>query len=153
VTSQQITSLMLALATIALLALAAGTLARHVGQPPVIGEVLLGVLLGPSLLHGAISNAAFPADIRPFLIALANVGVALFMFTVGADLDVSRLVGRRIVAGTVASGSIALPFGLGCALALYLRTDHSTGNRTGFVLFMGAAMSVTAFPVLARILN
>ena len=152
-TTQQISTLLLALAMISLLSFGAGALARRLGQPPVIGEVLLGVLVGPTLLQGAISNAIFPTEIRPFLTALANIGVTLFMFTVGAELDAGLLRGRKIVAGTVASGSIALPFGLGCALAFYLFADHQTSNKTGFVLFMGAAMSVTAFPVLARILT
>jgi Kef-type K+ transport system membrane component KefB len=153
VTTQQTTTLFLALAVISLLSFGAGALARRLGQPPVIGEVLVGVLLGPTLLHGAISDALFPADIRPFLTALANIGVALFMFTIGAELDARLLRGHKTVAGIVAAGSIALPFLLGCALALYLFTGHPTGDRTSFILFMGAAMSVTAFPVLARILT
>ncbi|MFI1927034.1 MULTISPECIES: cation:proton antiporter [unclassified Streptomyces] len=152
-TTQQISAMLFALAIISLFSFGAGALARRFGQPSVIGEVLLGVLVGPTLFHGVISNAVFPTDILPFLTALANVGVALFMFTVGADLDAGVLRGRKMVAGTVASGSIVLPFGLGCALAFYLVADHQTGNKTGFVLFMGAAMSVTAFPVLARILT
>ena len=151
--SQQVSSLLLALALISLLAYAAGSLARRLGQPPVIGEVLLGVLLGPTLFNGAISNILLPNDIRPFLTALANIGVALFMFGIGAEVDARLLHGRRVIAGAVASGSIALPFALGAALALFLINDHPTGNRTGFILFMGAAMSVTAFPVLARILT
>ncbi|MBM9509914.1 cation:proton antiporter domain-containing protein [Actinacidiphila acididurans] len=151
-TTQQTSGLLLALGAIALLAFGAGALARRFRQPPVIGEVLLGVLLGPTLFHGAVANALFPADTRPFLTALADIGVALFMFTVGAELDATLLNGRKVVAGTVASGSIALPFALGSLLALYLFSGHPTGNKTSFVLFMGAAMSVTAFPVLARIL-
>ncbi|BCJ50275.1 hypothetical protein Asp14428_17500 [Actinoplanes sp. NBRC 14428] len=152
-TTGQTTTLLVALAVIVLLSYAAGAVARRLGQPPVIGEVTLGVLLGPTLLHGAISDAVFPTDIRPFLGALANIGVALFMFTVGAELDAMLLRGRKLVTGTVASGSIALPFALGSVLALHLFDDHPTGNRTAFMLFMGAAMSVTAFPVLARILT
>jgi Kef-type K+ transport system membrane component KefB len=143
---------MFALAVIALLAYVAGRLARLLGQPPVIGEIALGILLGPTLLSGAISDAVFPADIRPYLTALANIGVALFMFTVGAEVEGEPLRGRRLVAGAVAGGSIALPFGLGVALAAFLFQEHPTDNRAGFVFFMGAAMSVTAFPVLARIL-
>jgi len=153
VTTDQISMLMLALAVIALLSFAGGALARRLGQPPVIGEILLGVALGPTLLSGAISDHLFPTDIRPFLTALANIGVALFMFTVGAEMDAKLLRGRRLVAGTVAAGSIALPFGLGAVLAVYLLGHHPSDNRTGFILFMGAAMSVTAFPVLARILT
>lgn len=150
--TRHISLLMFALAIIALLAYFAGRLARRVGQPPVIGEIVLGILLGPTLLSGAISDAVFPADIRPYLTALANIGVALFMFTVGADVEGEPLRGRRLVAGAVASGSVALPFGLGVALAVFLFHEHPTDNRTGFMFFMGAAMSVTAFPVLARIL-
>lgn len=152
-TTGQISMLLLALAVIALLAHAAGALARRLGQPPVIGEVVIGVLLGPTILNGALSDHLFPTDIRPFLSALANLGVALFMFTVGAELNAGLLRGRRLVASTVAAGSIALPFGLGALLALHLLESHPAGNHTGFVLFMGAAMSVTAFPVLARILT
>ncbi|MFR0356689.1 cation:proton antiporter domain-containing protein [Streptomyces sediminimaris] len=150
--THQVTTLFLALAAISLMAYAAGAVTRRLRQPPVIGEVFLGVLLGPTVLNGAVSDALFPEDIRPFLTALANIGVALFMFSVGAELDAGLMRGRRFVAGTVAVGSIILPFLLGALLALYLFDSHPTGDRTGFVLFMGAAMSVTAFPVLARIL-
>ncbi|MFD4792820.1 cation:proton antiporter [Streptomyces anulatus] len=150
--TEQVTMLFLALALISALAFGAGALARRFNQPPVIGEVILGVLLGPTLL-GPVSEQLFPHDVRPFLTALANIGVALFMFAVGAELDAGLLRGRRAVAGTVASGSIALPFALGVLLALYLVDSHPTDDKTGFVLFMGCAMSVTAFPVLARILT
>ncbi|MDG5805964.1 cation:proton antiporter [Streptomyces ossamyceticus] len=101
----------------------------------------------------AVSGALSPDDVRPFLAALASLGVALFMFTVGAELDTGLLRGHRAVAGTVAVGSVVLPFGLGALLALHLFASHPTADRTGFVLFMGAAMSVTAFPVQARILT
>jgi Kef-type K+ transport system membrane component KefB len=148
-----VAAFLLALALIALLAFVAGTLARRLKQPPVIGEVFIGILLGPTLFNAAISDALFPADIRPFLSAVANVGVALFMFTVGAEINAGLLRGRRIMAGTIAVGSIVLPFTLGAVLALHLFHAHRTDNRLAFVLFMGAAMSVTAFPVLARILT
>ncbi|MER5458031.1 cation:proton antiporter [Micromonospora sp. NPDC002389] len=150
--SHQVPSLLLALALISLLAFGAGAVARRLRQPPVIGEVVVGILLGPTLFNGLISDTLFPTDIRPFLTALATIGVVLFMFTVGAELNACLLRGRRVVAGTVAAGSIALPFGLGALLALYLFPRHPTDSKLGFVLFMGAAMSVTAFPVLARIL-
>ncbi|GIJ81419.1 hypothetical protein Xph01_58510 [Micromonospora phaseoli] len=140
------------MALISLLAFAAGAVARRLRQPPVIGEVVLGILLGPTLLSGTISDALFPEDIRPFLSALATIGVVLFMYTVGTELNAGLLRGRRVVAGTVAAGSIAVPFGLGALLALHLYASHPTESKIGFVLFMGAAMSVTAFPVLARIL-
>ncbi|GIJ27820.1 hypothetical protein Vqi01_29820 [Micromonospora qiuiae] len=151
--THQVSALLLALAAISLLAAMAGAAARRLRQPPVIGEVALGILLGPTLLNGLVSDTLFPADIRPFLSALAALGVVLFMFTVGAELNAGLLRGRRMVAGTVAAGSVAVPFGLGALLALYLFNRHPTDNKTGFVLFMGAAVAVTAFPVLARILT
>ncbi|QOC93363.1 cation:proton antiporter [Micromonospora craniellae] len=150
--SYQVPPLLLALALISLLAFGAGAVARRLRQPPVVGEVVVGILLGPTLFNGLISDTLFPTDIRPFLTALATIGVVLFMFTVGAELNAGLLRGHRVVAGTVAAGSIALPFGLGALLALYLFPRHPTDSKLGFVLFMGAAMSVTAFPVLARIL-
>ncbi|WBB56638.1 cation:proton antiporter [Verrucosispora sp. WMMD573] len=150
--SHQVPMLLLALALISLLAFVAGAAARRLGQPPVIGEVALGILLGPTLLSGTISDTLFPEDIRPVLGALATIGVVLFMFSVGAELNTDLLHGRQVVAGTVAAGSIALPFSLGVLLALHLFPRHPTDSRLGFMLFMGAAMSVTAFPVLARIL-
>ena len=151
--TDQLTSFLVALAMIVLLAALFGAGARRLGQPAVIGEIVLGVLLGPTLFSGVVSDALFPATIRPFLSALANVGVALFMFTVGLEFDRRLLRGRRVIAASVASGSILLPFSLGVALAFYLVQRHPAENRTAFILFMGAAMSVTAFPVLARILT
>jgi Kef-type K+ transport system membrane component KefB len=153
VKTEQIYSLLLALAVISLLAYLFGAAARRLGQPAVIGEIVLGVLLGPTVLSGVLSDTLFPVTIRPFLSALADVGIALFMFTVGLDFDRRLIRGRRMVASTVACGSILLPFALGVALAFYLLRGHPSNNHTAFVLFMGAAMSVTAFPVLARILT
>ncbi|KLL12194.1 cation:proton antiporter [Protofrankia coriariae] len=152
-TSSQVTTLLVDVAVIVLLARALGALASRFDQPPVIGEVFAGILVGPSLFHGAISDTLFPTDVRPFLTALANIGVAVFMFIVGLELDRALLRGRGRLAATVSIGSILLPFGFGTALALYLATTHNPTHRLGFVLFMGAAVSVTAFPVLARILT
>lgn len=152
-TTDQIVQLLVALAVIAALAHAAGALCRRFGQPPVVGEVLVGVALGPGILGGAVSNVLLPSEIRPFLTALANIGVALFMFTVGAEVNARLLRPHRLIAATVAASSIVLPFALGATLALWLVGHHPAANRLGFVLFMGAAMAVTAFPVLARILT
>ncbi len=136
-----------------LLARLLGVLARRLGQPAVIGEVLAGIALGPTLFHGAISDALFPTDIRPLLAALAAVGVAVFMFIVGLEWDATLIRGSGSLAATVSFSSILLPFGLGSLLALYLMDDYGTGDQTAFTLFMGIAMSITAFPVLARILT
>lgn len=152
-TAQTVGHLVLGLAIIVVLARLFGRLARWIGQPPVVGEIVAGILLGPTLLGGALTDAVFPADIRPSLQALATVGVVLFMFLVGLELDGSLLRGRGRTASGVAVASIVLPFGLGAVLALHLLNRHHTENRLAFVLFLGAAMSVTAFPVLARILT
>lgn len=151
-TSQQTCQLLLAMALILLLAAAFGRAARRFGQPAVVGEIVLGVLLGPTLSPG-LSARVIPAGIRPQLGALADVGVALFMFLVGlgADHGFLRTRGRR--AAGAALGATVLPFVLGCLLALGLgHTGQAAPSRLGSVLFFGIAMSMTAFPVLARIL-
>jgi K+:H+ antiporter len=153
VTSHQVVFLLLDLAMVVAVARLLGAVARRLGQPPVIGEVLAGLLLGPSLFGSGFSSALFPDDIRPFLTALGNVGVALFMFVVGLELERTLVRGRGKLAATVSLGSIVLPFALGAVLALTFAGRHAGANRLGFVLFVGAAMSVTAFPVLARILT
>jgi Kef-type K+ transport system membrane component KefB len=152
-TSHQTVLLLVDLALILVLARMLGALATKLGQPAVIGEILAGILVGPTLFGGSIANTLFPLDVRPFLTALANVGVAVFMFIIGLELDTKLLRGKGKIASTVSSLSMVLPFVLGVTLALYLVRNHTTTGRLGFVLFMGAAMSVTAFPVLARILR
>ena len=152
-TAQQTTALLAGLAVLVILARLLGALARRLGQPAVIGEVLAGIALGPTLFHGAISDALFPDDIRPLLGALAAVGIAVFMFIIGLEWDATLIRGIGSLAATVSFSSILLPFGLGAALAVYLLDDHAADDRTAFMLFMGIAMSITAFPVLARILT
>ncbi|MEO3808373.1 cation:proton antiporter [Sphaerisporangium sp. B11E5] len=145
--------LLLGLAVIVAVARLFGMLARRLGQPAVIGEIVAGILLGPTLFGGAISGTLFPAEVRPSLTLLADLGVCLFMFLIGLHLDHTLLRGQSRTASVVSFGAILLPFGLGVLLALHLAGGHETGDRTAFVLFMGAAMAVTAFPVLARILT
>ena len=152
-TSQQAVMLLLDLALILAAAHLLGALARRFDQPPVIGEILAGILLGPTLFHGAVSATLFPTDIRPPLTALADIGVAVFMFVVGLEIDHTLLRNNRRTALGVSIGSITLAFGLGTLLALYLWQSHPAPTYVGFVLFIGAAMSITAFPVLARILT
>ncbi len=146
-------ALILDLAVIVALAWVLGALARRLGQPAVIGEILGGILLGPTLFGGAITTNLFPAGVRPPLATLANVGVCVFMFLVGLELDRNLLRGQARIATTVSLSAVVLPFALGAVLALYLVDIHPTGHRLAFVLFLGTAMSVTAFPVLARILT
>jgi Kef-type K+ transport system membrane component KefB len=138
-----------------------GRLVRHLRQPPVVGEVIAGVALGPSLLGllpGNPSARIFPTEARPYLSAIAQVGLLVFMFGIGWEFDKRLLSGRRGTAGAISIGSVTLPFVLGVGLATMLYPHHHTvrGNHTSFTafaLFMGATMSITAFPVLARMLT
>ena len=136
----------------------AGKAVQYVGQPPVIGEMIAGLALGPSLL-GALAPATmaqlFPADSLAPLAALSQLGVLLFMFVVGLRLDLALLRSKARAAVATSYASIAAPFGLGAAIAPWLH-DRLAPAGVGllpFALFLGAAMSVTAFPVLARILS
>ncbi|MBF6209654.1 cation:proton antiporter [Nocardia puris] len=126
---------------------------RRIGQPAVIGEILAGILLGPTLFGGELTRSLFPSEVRPSLTVLAEIGVVVFMFLVGLELDQKLLRGQGRIASGVALSSIVFPFALGALLALYLFQRHPTEHRLAFILFLGTAMSVTAFPVLARILT
>jgi Kef-type K+ transport system membrane component KefB len=149
-----ITTILVELATIIVLARVTGWLFTKVGQPAVVGEITAGILLGPSIIGADLSAEIIPLDTRPFLALLASIGLVLFMFVVGLELDTSLIKGNGRVAGSVSVASILLPFTLGFGLAYLLRDDHQVGDDfLPFALFVGAAMSVTAFPVLARILT
>ncbi|MEV4339049.1 cation:proton antiporter [Streptomyces sp. NPDC049590] len=152
-TSHQVQLLFVDLALILLLARVMGRLLATVGQPPVVGEILAGVLLGPTLFNGWIATTLFPADVRIPLTGMANLGVALFMFVVGLEIDTSSLRGRGRVTAVSAFGSTAVPFLLGTALALWLLHEHDPAQPIAFTVFIGLSVSVTAFPVLARILT
>lgn len=127
-------------------------------QPRVVGEMVAGILLGPSLLGWVAPNLSatiFPPDSLALLNSLSQVGLLLFMFMVGLELDTQKLRQLGHAAVVISHTSIVVPFVLGASLAYYLypRVADGTMPFTGFMLFMGAAMSVTAFPVLARILT
>ena len=134
-----------------------GLLLARLSQPPVIGEVIAGIMLGPSLLGRLAPEASafiVPAAIMPALNLIAQVGVALYMFLVGLELNLDRAGSRAHATIAISHASIVLPFVLGSCLALYLYPRLSTSDVpfTSFALFLGVAMSITAFPVLARIL-
>ena len=134
-----------------------GFLFARVGQPRVVGEMTAGILLGPSLLGfiaPAVSETLFPAASLGHLNSLSQVGLILFMFLIGAELNVGELRRLGRVAVLTSNAGVAVPFLLGAALAVLLHPALSPGEvpRLHFALFIGTAMSVTAFPVLARIL-
>src|SRR6478735_7609960 len=132
-------------------------LARRLGQPAVIAEVLAGILLGPSLFGRLAPNAfhgLFPKTSLPGLSLLSQFGLIFFMFLIGLELDPKLLRGRGKSSFAISAAGICVPFALGALLALRIYgTEADAGvPRISFVLFMGIAMSITAFPVLARIL-
>jgi Kef-type K+ transport system membrane component KefB len=149
---------LLALVVIIVAARVCGTLCRRMHQPAVIGEVIAGILLGPSLL-GRVSPTALtyllPPSVAPFLSIIAQIGVILFMFLVGLELDTGQLGRRTHATVAISHASMLLPFVLGSVLALWLYPQLSTSDVpfTVFALFLGVSLSVTAFPVLARILT
>ena len=149
---------LLALVVVVAAARILGTLFRVAQQPPVVGEIIAGILLGPSLL-GRLAPAAagylFPTSVAPFLNVLSQVGVILYMFLVGLELDPGLLRKRGQATIAISHASIVVPFLLGAVLALmlYPRLSSSDVSFTNFALFLGVSMSVTAFPVLARILT
>ena len=133
-----------------------GIIAVKVGQPRVMGEVIAGIALGPSLL-GAISPnlqaTFFPSDILPALGVVANLGLIFYIFLIGLEVDRGQLKGKAAQAAAISNASVALPMLLGIAVALPLYKLVGPQKKfVAFALFMGVAMSITAFPVLARIL-
>lgn len=150
--------LLLQVIIIVVAARALGTLFSRIGQPAVIGEMVAGILLGPSLLGlvaPGVQTFLFPADSLGALRMLSQIGVILFMFIVGTELDLDHLRRKAHAAVVVSHASIVVPFFLGCALALTVyRSMAPAGTRfSAFALFLGVAMSITAFPVLARIID
>jgi Kef-type K+ transport system membrane component KefB len=152
---------MLDIAVIIVAARLFGRIARLLRQPAVIGEIVAGIALGPSLLGlfpGDLDGQLFPPDVQPYLRVLAQLGLVLFMFIVGLELDVALLRGRGRHAASISLASIVLPFALGAAATLILHPLHDQVDGkavplVALMLFMGVAMSITAFPVLARILT
>ncbi len=135
-----------------------GVFAKRLNQPMVIAEISAGIMLGPSLLGlfwPEVGKVLFAPDSLKGLSLLSQLGLVLFMFLVGLELDFGMLKGRGKASVAISHSSIFVPFGLGAALALYMypRWSDPSVPFSSFVLFLGAAMSITAFPVLARILS
>lgn len=150
--------LLLELLMIILSARVLGALFQRIQQPRVLGEIVAGIFLGPSLL-GAIAPASaawlFPAENLGALYALSQVGLVLFMFHIGLEVDPGAILRHGRTAVIVSNVSMLVPFALGVGLALWVVPSLAAagGPRIGFPLFTGVAMSITAFPVLARILE
>ena len=150
--------LLVQITVILLAARIVGWLFRKLGQPQVMGEMVAGILLGPSLLGWVapgVSAALFPPASLGFLNSLSQIGLLLFMFLVGLDLNPRLLRQQKHAAVVTSHVSIIIPFFMGTLLALFLypRLSDDRVAFTHFALFVGTAMSITAFPVLARILS
>ncbi|HDS1189230.1 TPA: cation:proton antiporter [Stenotrophomonas maltophilia] len=148
---------LLQLLVLLLVAKGAGALLKRFGQPAVIGEMAAGLMMGPLVLGSLLPQlhgALFPASSLGPLGMLSQLGVLMFLLVAGAELDLAALRGRRRFAFTVSHAGIAVPFVLGVALAIWLYPQHGPQGVgfTAFALFVGISMSITAFPVLLRIL-
>ena len=151
-------NVLMALTVIMITARVLGAIFARLHQPAVIGEVVGGILLGPSLLGRLWPEAAavlFPAEAAPFLGVISQLGVILYMFLVGLELDLHVLRSRVAFTLAISIASIVVPFALGAGLATLLYETLSPAGVafTSFALFLGVSMSITAFPVLARILG
>jgi Kef-type K+ transport system membrane component KefB len=149
---------LLALVAVIIVGRLMGWLFKYVGQPAVIGEVVAGILLGPSLLGWLFPEAyaeLLPKSVAPHLGIIAQIAVILYMFLVGLEFDAAMLQKKGHAAVAISHASIIAPFLLGGGLALWLYPRLSTSDIPFdvFALFLGVSMSVTAFPVLARILT
>jgi Kef-type K+ transport system membrane component KefB len=152
------TLLLLQMSIVLLVAVACGRLARQLGQPRVIGEIIGGILIGPSVFGRFaphLSADLFPQSSLAQLELLSTVGLVLFLFLIGMELDYAQLRNQRGTTMAASGASIFVPFVMAALLAHSLRirfAPHGIGN-VPFVLFLGIAMSITAFPVLARIIE
>lgn len=135
-----------------------GYLFAKIGQPTVIGEILAGIVLGPSLLgyyYPEAFNFLFAADSLGNIYTLSQIGLVLFMFTIGMDLNMGALKQKMGVIYVISHASIVIPYFLGMVLAYFIYQEFAASHTTffSFALFMGISMSITAFPVLARIVQ
>jgi Kef-type K+ transport system membrane component KefB len=146
----------IAVAVVMLAARLLGMLFARFGQPRVMGEVTAGILLGPTLLGKVapgVEATIFPTDITPFIAVTANLGLIFYMFLVGLEIDPAQLKGRLTRAAVISNGSVtfAMLLGISVAVPIYGLVGPEK-PFLGFALFMGVTMSITAFPILARIL-
>jgi Kef-type K+ transport system membrane component KefB len=144
--------------TIIIVARFFGWVFKKIGQPTVIGEIIAGIVLGPSLLgmyFPEFSATLFPVESLGNLKFLSQIGLILFMFVIGMELDLKVLKNKANEAVVISHASIIFPFALGIGLAYFVYESFAPEGVKflSFALFMGIAMSITAFPVLARIVQ
>ncbi|MDM1038083.1 cation:proton antiporter [Myroides odoratimimus] len=144
--------------TIVLVARVFGWICKKIGQPSVIGEIIAGIALGPSFVGAyfpEFSEALFPVHSLGNLSFLSQIGLILFMFVIGMELDLKVLKNKAHDAVLISHASIIIPFALGMTLAYYIFTSFAPEGVEflSFGLFLGISMSITAFPVLARIVQ
>jgi len=150
--------ILLELIIILLVVQVCGYLCRRIGQQWVIGEILAGLALGPSLfgaLFPGLNKLVFPVSVLPTLQTLGDIGLVLYMFSLGARLDTHLMVGQSRKAVIASLSGVALPLLLGVSLAFFLYPGLAGVKATqfSFLLLVGTAMAITAFPVLARLLT
>lgn len=155
---QPLSILLLQMLSIIVVSRLFGYLLQRVNQPSVIGEIIAGIVLGPSLMGWVFPEAShflFSPESVKSLQFISQIGLVFFMFTIGMELDFKLLKGRASDAVVVSHASIIVPFFLGMLLSYFIYTDFApVGVKfLPFSLFMGIAMSITAFPVLARIIK
>lgn len=150
--------LLLQIITIIITARIFGFLFKKIGQPTVIGEIIAGIFLGPSFIgmfFPEFSTFLFPKTSLPNLQFMSQIGLILFMFIVGMELDLKTLKKKAHEAVIISHASIIFPFALGMGLAYFMYQTYAPENVNflSFALFIGISMSITAFPVLARIVQ
>nr|MBS0038417.1 cation:proton antiporter [Saprospiraceae bacterium] len=149
----------IALALILAVCQIVGSLAKFISQPRVVGEMIAGVLLGPTLfgkLFPDLYTMVFPPEVMPFLFVIANIGLSIYMFIVGTEINLS-LFNKKLLkdAGVISAGAVIVPFICGFFTMILFNDLLNTYDLTpfGFTIFMGTAFAITAFPMLARILQ
>ena len=134
----------------------AGALFRKIGQPQVCGEIAAGLILGPSLLGSmfpGMFNTIFDPSVGPIFSIMSQLGLVLLMFLIGLEFDFGHLDDNRNTALSISAAGIVFPFGLGFALGYYMHAEMGLqGSPLNFALFMATAMSITAIPILGRIM-
>jgi len=145
-----------AVAMVLLVSHAFGELLHRFGQPRVLGEIVGGLVLGPSalgLVWPASTQLLFPAEVRGALQQAGQIGLVVFMFLLGSELSIGRIGGKRLVAAVVAGGmGLPLVAGAGIALVAGGSLAGAEADGLGYPMFLGLALAITALPVLARIL-